>query len=473
MRSVITCLILIPLAAFVILTGVDTFAVKVIGSQPIPEAAEPEKPGHRFPDFGYLPHPSNYEGRVFKLSQDYPKTLPAANSIPEIATRDMENVKKEWKKYLLDAREYCFKGNVGADDVEDDWQVENNQQNKWFHMPWQHYGPNGREGIHGLTKEAPVQMRQLAWTQTHTGGQTYAVAFYNDFGGHTIGNVWEDHNRPATNQPMSFPIGTVVFKLLFVDVPPEQVPFLNPAITWQGFITTDYESTKRSIRNLSLVQMDLMVRHKSAPSGWLFGTFQYNGARPGANPKKGSWDNLVPLGLQWGNDPNVTENTSNPTPVRTIINPQIKESVINDDPKELPPTHLGWNGRLTGPLDNPMSSCMSCHLTAESPQQTQNSPMFELNPPTPGSKEWMRWFQNPKYGEKFDEKPMSTDFSLQMAIALQNFRNWQGEGARPLLSQYKSKNVPARDNSIAGPLNLKPRLVPPDPDIKIQRDFRP
>jgi len=24
---------------------------------------------------------------------------------------------------------------------------------------WQHYGPNGREGIHGLTKEAPVQMR--------------------------------------------------------------------------------------------------------------------------------------------------------------------------------------------------------------------------------------------------------------------------------------------------------------------------
>jgi len=26
-------------------------------------------------------------------------------------------------------------GQCGADDIEDDWQVENNEQNKWFHMP--------------------------------------------------------------------------------------------------------------------------------------------------------------------------------------------------------------------------------------------------------------------------------------------------------------------------------------------------
>ena len=66
-------------------------------------------------------------------------------------------------------------------------------------------------------------------------------------------------------------------------------------------------------------------------------------------PTKPSWDNLVPLGLQWGNDPDITDNDSNPQPVSTRINPQIKELVINSDAKELPPTHLGWNGRLNGP----------------------------------------------------------------------------------------------------------------------------
>jgi len=122
-------------------------------------------------------------------------------------------------------------------------------------MPWQHYGPNGREGIHGLTKEgAGGRCGQLAWTQTHTGGQTYAIACYNDFGGYTIGKVWEDHDRPAKDPTMSFPIGTVVFKTSICGCAGGTGSIPEPAITWQGFITTDYESTKRSIRNLSLVE---------------------------------------------------------------------------------------------------------------------------------------------------------------------------------------------------------------------------
>jgi hypothetical protein len=345
---------------------------------------EPVRSGHRHPDFGFLPPENQYEGRVFKLSQDYPQNEPPSNAIPEIATRDFEMVKAQWRQYLLDVREYCLKGNVGAHDVEDDWRVENNKDNKWYHMPWQHFGPKGREGIHGMTKEAPVQPRQLAWTQHYADGQTYAVGAYNEFGGFTIGQVWKDHEHPAKDiNRIEFPVGTVVCKVLFVDVPPEQVAFLNPPLTWQGFITDSFQSNDRHIRNLSLIQMDIMVRHKTAPSGWLFGTFQYNGRRPGANPERPSWDNLVPVGLQWGNDPDVKDNASNPQPVSTLINSKLKESVINDDPKELPPTHLGWNGRLNGPVDNPMSSCMSCHMAAEAPQRSQISPLFERIPPSP------------------------------------------------------------------------------------------
>lgn len=464
------------LSALVLLvTLIGGYLSEVHGLQTSPAgAAQSKKSGHRYPDFGFLPPPEQYEGRVFQLSQDYPEVEPPPDAIPDIATRDIEIVKANWRQYLLDVRSYCFKGNTGADDVEDDWRVEKNEFAKWYHMPWQHFGPKGREGIHGMTKEAPVQPRQLAWTQTYSGGQTYAVGFYNNFGGYTIGQVWKDHEHPAKGMTaISFPVGTVVCKVLFVDIPPSEIPSLNPPLKWQGFITANFASQDRSIRDLSLIQMDIMVRHKTAPNGWLFGTFQYNGRRPGANLEKGSWDNLVPVGLQWGNDPDIRDHFANPTPVKTIINPLLKESVINSDESELPPTHLGWNGRLNGPVDNAMSSCMSCHMTAEAPQRSQISPLFERTPPAPGSNEWMRWFKNVRCGEKFDQNAMPTDFSLQMAIALQNFRTWRDEGSKLLSSRYKSQSVRARLKAVEVPIHLRPLDDPKDPDIIIQRDYKP
>jgi hypothetical protein len=221
--------------------------------------------------------------------------------------------------------------------------------------------------------------------------------------------------------------------------------------------------------------MDVMIRHKAAPSGWVFGTFQYNGQRKNRKPGEGLWHNLVPLGLQWGNDPAVRPNTSNPQPVSTIINDAIKESAVNRDTDELPPTHLGWNGRLNGPVDNPMSSCMSCHMAAETPQRSQISPLFEAKPPEPGSDAWMRWFKNPRCGDRFDEKTMPTDFSLQMAIGLQNFRSWRNEGSKLISSRYRSTNVPARL------IEPKPRRAnmremhdeSDEREVEIRRDYPP
>src|SRR5258708_2504612 len=124
-----------------------------VGRRPAPviwaedEAAQPNPSGHRYPDFGFLPPPNQYEGRVFHLSQDYPQKLPDAGRVPTVCKTDMDDVKKNWRNYLMEVRAYCFKGNVLGGDVADDWQVQNNKDNPWYHMPWQHYGPNGREGI--------------------------------------------------------------------------------------------------------------------------------------------------------------------------------------------------------------------------------------------------------------------------------------------------------------------------------------
>jgi len=375
-----------------------------------------------FPDFGYQP-PSSYTGPIFQLSQHYPQTLPSGpppaffKLLPSPLSNDFE----AWRPYADAVKKYCLEGNV-----ENDWYVQKNTVRSWYHVPWQHYGPLGREGIHGLTKEAQIQSKQLAPTQVTT-GQTFAVGIYNDIGGYTIGQVWKNPQDPdpsATSKPNSFHDGAVVCKPLFADVDLSQVPFLVNPVLWQAYVTDSFDSANREIKPVALIQMDFAVRDSRIPgTGWIFGTFQYNGAVTG----KPGWDNLVPVGVMWGNDPEDNGNAyTNKQPSVTKINPHLKETAINAKP-ELPPTHLGWNGRLDGPVDNPVSACMSCHMTAESPQLSPMNPTFQAPDKVPpvGSKEWMRWFQNEMAGTPFDAAAKSTDFSLQLAAGIADFYDWK------------------------------------------------
>jgi hypothetical protein len=374
-----------------------------------------------YPDYGYAP-PDSYTGAKFVLSQSYPTTPPKSEppaffkKLPSKQDNNFEN----WRAYMDAAKNYCLEGNVDVN-----WDVQKNKVRQWYHMPWQHYGPLGREGIHGLTKEAQIQKQQLAPAQIAT-GQTYAVGIYNDIGAYTIGQVWKDPNNPDpsyTSQPNSFANGTVVCKALFADIDRKTVPFLSNPVLWQGYITDTFTSITRSVRDVALIQMDVAVRDtRMSETGWIFGTFQYNGDKTG----KAGWDNLVPVGIMWGNDPKETGNAyTNPTPTITKINPALQQTAINTNIKELPPTHLGWNGRLNGPVDNPKSSCESCHMTSESPQSAIMNPLFQANAPAEGSAEWMKWFQNIPAGHPFTPGNKSTDYSLQMAGGLVNFYLWK------------------------------------------------
>lgn len=159
--------------------------------------------------------------------------------------------------------------------------------------------------------------------------------------------------------------------------------------------------------------------------------------------------------------------------MKTVINSKLKETIVNPDTEELPPTQLGWNGRLNGPVDNAMSSCMSCHMVAETPQHSQISPLFELNPPQPGSRAWMRWFRNIKCGERFDDNAMPTDFSLQLAISLQDFHAWRNEGSKIMADRYTAKRVRAR---IKEPLPMAPHMklmhsATDEEEVDIRRNY--
>lgn len=377
----------------------------------------------RFPDFGYAP-PSTYKGPLFQLSQDYPQQ-PPSGPLPAFfqkLPKPLSNNFEAWRGYADAVKAYCLEGNV-----ESDWYVQNNKVRRWYHAPWQHYGPLGREGVHGLTKEAQIQVKQLAPTQLTT-GQTFAVGIYNDVGAYTFGQVWKDPQNPDpsfTTKPNTFRDGTVVCKALFADVDLSQVPFLQNPVLWNAWVTNSFKSADRAFKQVALIQMDFAVRDSRVPgTGWIFGTFQYNGAVSG----KPGWQNLVPVGVMFGNDPqNTGDDYTNKQPTQTRINPRILQSAINANVKELPPTHLGWNGRLNGPVDNPISSCMSCHMTAESPQLSPMNPTFQAADKVPpvGSKEWMRWFQNIPAGQPFDAAAKSTDYSLQLAGGIANFYDWK------------------------------------------------
>ncbi len=423
-----------------------SFGVLVKCVSPTEKTKETEdKPSERqqFPDFGAMVPDTSFfkhypDHKVFKLSQDYPKEMPGADKIPDFFSIPFDD-KTKWKDWLLAARDYCFKGMIDVDFV-----AQDNKQRDWYHMPWLHYGPLASEGFSGLAKEAPISPYQLSPQQKNP-GQVYALGFYNDFAGHTLYRMWDTSTDPdamVTQGPNGgFPEGTVIFKFLYTELDSTDVPYLKNPYTKLAYITPTWnDSVKRIVKTVNLIQMDIMVKDKRADkygTGWVFGNFCYNGNLNNGKTMKDRVMNLVPVGIQFGNDPSDTSNWINPYPVvKTIINDTLKETFINTS-ADLPPQHLGWAGRLDGPVDLNTASCMSCHATGEFPQLaklvpdeafigTKNSDSnmtYLTDTKTPA---WIKYNQNLKCGTAYDPtKATSTDFSLQVSLALNYYWKWK------------------------------------------------
>src|ERR1051326_5830618 len=361
-----------------------------------------------YPDAQMAPTPG-WAGPVFRLSQAYPKTRPNPGPQPW----KQYDFRTQWREYLNAVLHYCYEGNA-----EVDWVGQKNTVRTWYNAPWLHWGRNGREFVHGLTYERVALEGELAPSQTSK-FQDWAVGFYNSLGGWVIGRVWRDPDHPNADAAL-FPDGTVSFKLLFTQATVEQVPYLKNAFEWDAYHYKDLSipTNPRGIRQIAkvrLLQLDVAVRDSRADSttGWVFGTFVYNGDAQGNTP----WERMVPVGLMWGNDPGVTRDM-------VVAGTKLKETIINDA-SILPKEHLGWAGRLNGPVDNPISSCLSCHSTAQSPAA---APVIPPSSVTQGSAEWMKWFRNVKAGEPFtqgDASIRSLDYSLQLGSGIQNFLEWK------------------------------------------------
>jgi hypothetical protein len=115
----------------------------------------------------------------------------------------------------------------------------------------------------------------------------------------------------------------------------------------------------------------------------------------------------------WGNDP-----------TRVGTNQRLRQTVINPDLAI--PQHLGYRGRLNGPVDNPRSSCLSCHSTAQISTDLSR-PTRGAVPPANASLTTLRlYFRNIRAGQPFDAGQLSLDYSLQLQNGIANWAQANG-----------------------------------------------
>ena len=122
--------------------------------------------------------PPGYSGRVFRLSDDFPRVRPdEAAEQPWRAPRfdalfeagtDETTKRQLADDYIWAVLTYIQEGNINSGDIDTDWDVCNNEVRSWYNIPFQTYNVlAGREFTHGLTREAPVCPSALTLPTKH------------------------------------------------------------------------------------------------------------------------------------------------------------------------------------------------------------------------------------------------------------------------------------------------------------------
>jgi len=495
----------------------------------VPQAVEPPKPAPSDTCVGayesFWKDPSNAPPagapHVFRLSQAFPKQLPALDAggwtqIDPFSATTVDERRTRSSQYIGAILDYILEGNVSDPPAESDFDLGKNAVRAWFHVPWMDANASkGREYVHGLTRELAATPGKLGLDQKVTEA-SWAVGFYNARGAYTIGQIFPGASGSDVRPPstaLKFPEGSVVGKALFTTATRASVPPLEGAPKWRANILPPACGGKvggtvkapdgttvecvRSLRDMYLAQFDVAVVDARAPLKWVFGTFTYDHAsgKPG-------WRGLRPVGLMWGNDPTLlpkgTDPNKDPPKERGLTPPdRVKESSMFTD--TLPDWYkkdLGCAGRLDGPIDNPKSSCMSCHASASVPllipaQQTNpcsggkvtqptvvRAPIMDFNKQCGDAATDAIWFRNIPQSGSITHPTIcqgtswvSLDYSLQVGEALANFMGSQPAPATPAPSAAPSASAAHPRLASSPPAAAKAFRINPQsvPDLDIRR----
>jgi hypothetical protein len=385
--------------------------------------------------------PAGWTGSVFAPRFDFP-----ARAADEARPWEAVSFRKEPERYLRLLLDYALAGQDRAD-----WRLQANRKRGWYHVPWLGPGANGREFVHGLTRARDLSPGELGPAQTQC-RQAWAIAFYNPAGGAVLGRVWRRVARGRGDPDLSalpFPRGTVAVKAVYTEATAEDDPRLAGAPELLANIHADAapddgacaaatdasgKPAARAPRRLRLIQFDVAVREDRASykTGWVFGSFIYDGRKPGRD----AWAKLAPLGLMWGNDQLLSD-------ADAAAGAKPRQSIVFDAGQG-----FGRGGRMNGLVDERGSACSSCHMAAQWPSVA----------PMKAPDDWAQgrcWFRNLDARYPFGFAPgerggcgdtaalakiRPLDFSLQLAIGL---RNWSlarakgGKTARTAIGRLK------------------------------------
>lgn len=329
----------------------------------------------------------------FRPNFDFPRELPVEETVPWTDT----DFTAEPEKFLLEVLTYSLEG--FDPDNRRRWEVRRNAIRSWYHTPWMHphdvdgsglaitedpedakdYGPvrTGREYLLGLTEELPSFPFYLGNGQAAE-RTNWAVSFVNARAAHTLWRVWGDGTGlPALGDHAVFAPGSVFAKPLYTTATPAEVPLLAGAPTAFANVSQNkFEPWNRKPTLLHLLQFDVAVKipreRFEALTGlkdtftWVYGTFVYDGRiNSGSDP----WSRLRPVGLSWGNDPQLAD-CAGGEPEESLVFLNTTDLGIDHRSgrafsKPCRKTAFGRQGRLNGPVDGTISSCVSCHGAAQ------------------------------------------------------------------------------------------------------------
>lgn len=397
---------------------------------------------------------TGYTGPLFKLNHSWPaKPLPPISNPPWRVAIGNGKINTKNAAAYADALKQAVAPN--ARKLIMDQQNWNAAEARWYNEPWL---GSQREAISGTYAAGTFGPSIFPDTGLKATFNTHVLTYYDERAANALYNVWGTTAMKPVVTPTSgqFAEGSIVVKAaVFASADPKQQlgwwDAMNGAQVWNMYLSPDGKASPQVWPGY-VAQFDIIVKDsRSAPqTGWVYMTLVYDKDAPGQNV----WDKMVPLGAQWGNDPQATK-----------AGMPLRENWINPKAPKYSTQTLGWGGRLSGPNDGATndivfngkaysnyadSSCMSCHSTAQWNTKTQSMPTFLLpttstdakgNPascdqegkpapkgsyicsPAPGSAAWMKWFQNRPGNKPMDAGAVAMDFDE--VFSFKSLRLWR------------------------------------------------
>lgn len=400
---------------------------------------------------GAVPPPSVYSGPLFKLNHGWPtQPLPPVGHTPwQAAIGNKPITPQNAAAYAAALKAAVTPNGRNLIMHYDTW---NAAKAGWYNEPWL---GSQREAIHGTYEAGDFTPSTFPGTGLRAEFNTWVVTYYDARAAFSLFNFWNaSAMKPNLDtRHAQFQEGSIIVKAAAFtsDDPKMQTNWwdsMKGAQPWSVYVPVAPQSANPQpppqLWTGYVAQFDIIVKDtQSAPdTGWVFMTLVYDANAPGD-----VWDKMVPLGVQWGNDPQAAK-----------AGMPLTQNWINPKAPKYSTQTLGWGGRLSGPNDGavnaitvgsqalpaqPNSSCMSCHSTSEwsttlnrpssflLPSIASSSPPYfqtcdangKVDPqgayicsPAPGSPAWMKWFQNRPGTVAMDPGNFATDFDEVFAF---------------------------------------------------------